>query len=164
MRLVSTLNALSTSIATVVNSSDVGPSSRTELARVSREQLTSMNDFCRTLYETPFVLNPVEFELPPTLDWLKTSKPSRLSSQDAAFLNVLVLPLECLRTLRQLWKSPSLTAARDPSLHAAHIGALNAAWKEAWAIRRVGQANRGNNSGDRQEVGGQEESGQGSTQ
>ncbi|EIW71784.1 hypothetical protein TREMEDRAFT_60699 [Tremella mesenterica DSM 1558] len=44
MRLVSALNALSTSIATVVNSSDVGPSSRTELARVSREQLTTMND------------------------------------------------------------------------------------------------------------------------
>ncbi|RXK41884.1 hypothetical protein M231_00883 [Tremella mesenterica] len=113
MKLVSGMNTLSRTMATLVNSSDIGPLGRTELARVSRELLTEMNDFYRNLFDSPFLLNPIEYALPPTLDWLKPPNPARLSSQDGAFLDILALPPDCLRTLRQLWKLPSLNIARD---------------------------------------------------
>ncbi|RXK40306.1 hypothetical protein M231_02420 [Tremella mesenterica] len=89
-----------------------------------------MNDFYRNLFNSPFLLNPTKYILPPTLDWLKLSQPARLSSRDAAFLDILTLPVDCLRALCQLWKLPSLSLARDPALHTAHILAFNTAWKE----------------------------------
>ncbi|EIW68854.1 hypothetical protein TREMEDRAFT_63322 [Tremella mesenterica DSM 1558] len=137
VKLVSAMNTLSRTMATLVNSSDIGPLGRTELARVSRELTTDMSDFYRNLFDSPYLLNPTEYMLPPTLDWLRPSQPARLSSQDGAFLDILTLPADCLRTLRQLWKSPSLSVARDPALHSAHILAFNTAWKETRALRRA---------------------------
>ncbi|EIW69996.1 hypothetical protein TREMEDRAFT_61761 [Tremella mesenterica DSM 1558] len=137
VKLVSAMNTLSRTMATLVNSSDIGPLGRTELARVSRELTTDMSDFYRNLFDSPYLLNPTEYMLPPTLDWLKPSQPARLSSQDGAFLDILTLPADCLRTLCQLWKSPSLSVARDPALHSAHILAFNTAWKETRALRRA---------------------------
>ncbi|RXK36328.1 hypothetical protein M231_06413 [Tremella mesenterica] len=149
VKLVSAMNSLSRTMATLVNTSDIGPTARTELARVSRELTTDMNDFYRNLFDSPFLLNPTEYILPPTLDWLKPSQPARLSSQDAAFLEILTLPADCLRTLRQLWKLPSLSLARDPALHTAHILAFNTAWKETRALQRVvpPKATEGNSAG-----------------
>ncbi|EIW73599.1 hypothetical protein TREMEDRAFT_59773 [Tremella mesenterica DSM 1558] len=137
VKLVSAMNTLSRTMATLANSSDIGPLGRTELARVSRELTTDMSDFYRNLFDSPYLLNPTEYMLPPTLDWLRPSQPARLSSQDGAFLDILTLPADCLRTLRQLWKSPSLSVARDPALHSAHILAFNTAWKETRALRRA---------------------------
>ncbi|EIW70380.1 hypothetical protein TREMEDRAFT_60875 [Tremella mesenterica DSM 1558] len=134
MKLVSGMNTLSRTMATLVNSSDIGPLARTELARVSRELMTDMNDFYRNLFDSPFLLNPIEYALPPTLGWLRPPNPARLSSQDAAFLDILALPPDCLRTLRQLWKLPSLNIARDSALHTSHILAFNAAWREARSL------------------------------
>ncbi|EIW67217.1 hypothetical protein TREMEDRAFT_64461 [Tremella mesenterica DSM 1558] len=108
MKLVSGMNTLSRTMATLVNSSDIGPLAQTE-----------------------------EYALPPTLDWLRPPNPARLSSQDGAFLNILALPLDCLRTLRQLWKLPSLDIARDSALHNPHILASNTAWRETRSLRRV---------------------------
>ncbi|EIW70939.1 hypothetical protein TREMEDRAFT_61453 [Tremella mesenterica DSM 1558] len=99
MKLVSGMNTLSQTMATLVNSSDIGPLARTELARVSQELMTDMNDFYCNLFDSPFLLNPIGYALPPTLDWLRPPNPARLSSQDAAFLDILALPPDCLRTL-----------------------------------------------------------------
>ncbi|EIW69782.1 hypothetical protein TREMEDRAFT_61549 [Tremella mesenterica DSM 1558] len=137
MKLVSGMNTLSRTMATLVSSSDIGPLARTELARVSRELITEMSDFYRNLFDSPFLLNPIEYLLPPTLDWLRPPNPARLSSQDAAFLDILALPPDCLRILRQLWKLPSLNIARDSALHDSHILAFNMAWRETRALRRV---------------------------
>ncbi|RXK41279.1 hypothetical protein M231_01429 [Tremella mesenterica] len=83
-------------MATLVNSSDIGPLVQTE---------------------------------PPN--------PARLSSQDGAFLDILALPPDCLRALRQLWKLPTLNIPRDSALHAPHILAFNIAWRETRALRRA---------------------------
>ncbi|EIW70176.1 hypothetical protein TREMEDRAFT_61940 [Tremella mesenterica DSM 1558] len=60
VKLVSAMNTLSRTMATLVNSSDIGPLGRTELARVSRELTTDMSDFYRNLFDSPYLLNPTD--------------------------------------------------------------------------------------------------------
>ncbi|EIW73012.1 hypothetical protein TREMEDRAFT_59175 [Tremella mesenterica DSM 1558] len=127
-RQANALNNLTAALVDVVNTGALDDEARTRLADVSRRSLTEIADVRRRLFDTPFLVTPMAYEPPPSLDWLGRRSSSRLPAAAQTALDLLSLPFECLRTIRSLWRTPSMQAARDVQDFGDFFGAMNWAW------------------------------------
>ncbi|EIW68483.1 hypothetical protein TREMEDRAFT_63655 [Tremella mesenterica DSM 1558] len=127
-RQANALNSLTAALVDVVNTGALDDEARTRLADVSRRSLTEIADVRRRLFDTPFLVTPMAYEPPLSLDWLGRRSSSRVPASAQTALDLLSLPFECLRTIRSLWKTPSMQAARDVQDFGDFFGAMNRAW------------------------------------
>ncbi|EIW70540.1 hypothetical protein TREMEDRAFT_61046 [Tremella mesenterica DSM 1558] len=127
-RQANALNNLTAALVDVVNTGALDDGARTRLADVSRRSLTEIADVRRRLFDTPFLVTPMAYEPPPSLDWLGRRSSSRVPASAQTALDLLSLPFECLRTIRSLWRTPSMQAARDVQDFGDFFGAMNRAW------------------------------------
>ncbi|EIW68992.1 hypothetical protein TREMEDRAFT_62709 [Tremella mesenterica DSM 1558] len=127
-RQANALNNLTAALVDVVNTGALDDEARTRLAAVSRRSLTEIADVRRRLFDTPFLVTPMAYEPPPSLDWLGRRSNSRVPASAQTALDLLSLPFECLRTIRSLWRTPSMQAARDVQDFGDFFGAMNRAW------------------------------------
>ncbi|EIW69044.1 hypothetical protein TREMEDRAFT_62768 [Tremella mesenterica DSM 1558] len=127
-RQANALNNLTAALVDVVNAGALDDEARTRLADVSRRSLTEIADVRRRLFDTPFLVTPMAYEPPPSLDWLGRRSSSRVPASAQTALDLLSLPFECLRTIRSLWRTPSMQAARDVQDFGDFFGAMNRAW------------------------------------
>ncbi|EIW70488.1 hypothetical protein TREMEDRAFT_60993 [Tremella mesenterica DSM 1558] len=127
-RQANALNNLTAALVDVVNTGALDDEARTRLADVSRRGLTEIADVRRRLFDTPFLVTPMAYEPPPSLDWLGRRSNSRVPASAQTALDLLSLPFECLRTIRSLWRTPSMQAARDVQDFGDFFGAMNRAW------------------------------------
>ncbi|EIW65691.1 hypothetical protein TREMEDRAFT_66288 [Tremella mesenterica DSM 1558] len=127
-RQANALNNLTAALVDVVNTEALDDEARTRLADVSRRSLTEIADVRRRLFDTPFLVTPMAYEPPPSLDWLGRRSSSRVPASAQTALDLLSLPFECLRTIRSLWRTPSMQAARDVQDFGDFFGAMNRAW------------------------------------
>ncbi|EIW70945.1 hypothetical protein TREMEDRAFT_61461 [Tremella mesenterica DSM 1558] len=127
-RQANALNNLTAALVDVVNTGALDDEARTRLADVSRRSLTEIADVRRRLFDTPFLVTPMAYEPPPSLDWLGRRSSSRVPASAQTALDLLSLPFECLRTIRSLWRTPSMQAARDVQDFGDFFGAMNRAW------------------------------------
>ncbi|EIW65427.1 hypothetical protein TREMEDRAFT_66591, partial [Tremella mesenterica DSM 1558] len=127
-RQANALNNLTAALVDAVNTGALDDGARTRLADVSRRSLTEIADVRRRLFDTPFLVTPMAYEPPPSLDWLGRRSSSRVPASAQTALDLLSLPFECLRTIRSLWRTPSMQAARDVQDFGDFFGAMNRAW------------------------------------
>ncbi|EIW67871.1 hypothetical protein TREMEDRAFT_63764 [Tremella mesenterica DSM 1558] len=127
-RQANALNNLTAALVDVVNTEALDDEARTRLADVSRRSLTEIANVRRRLFDTPFLVTPMAYEPPPSLDWLGRRSSSRVPASAQTALDLLSLPFECLRTIRSLWRTPSMQAARDVQDFGDFFGAMNRAW------------------------------------
>ncbi|RXK37681.1 hypothetical protein M231_05014 [Tremella mesenterica] len=127
-RQANALNNLTAALVDVVNTGTLDEEARTRLADVSRRSLTEIADVRQRLYDTPFLVTPLAYEPPPAIGWLGRPSSSRVPAAAQTALDLLSLPFECLRTIRSLWRTPSMQAARDVQDFGDFFGAMNRAW------------------------------------
>ncbi|EIW66134.1 hypothetical protein TREMEDRAFT_65727 [Tremella mesenterica DSM 1558] len=127
-RQANALNNLTAALVDVVNGGNLNEEARTRLADVSRPSLTEIADVRRRLYDTPFLVTPMAYEPPPSIGWLGPWSSSRVPASAQTALDLLSLPSECLRTIRPLWRTPSMQAARDVQDFGDFFGAMNRVW------------------------------------
>ncbi|EIW73600.1 hypothetical protein TREMEDRAFT_59775 [Tremella mesenterica DSM 1558] len=127
-RQANALNNLTAALVDVVNGGNLNEEARTRLADVSRRSLTEIADVRRRLYDTPFLVTPMAYEPPLSIGWLGPRSSSRVPASAQTALDLLSLPSECLRTIRSLWRTPSMQAARDVQDFGDFFGAMNRAW------------------------------------